>query len=332
MSDSSPATFRLGSHQFGLSILDCRERYERCSVDARYAGQLRLDPRISAAVAHFGTLVSTFHGDLTIFDGDRLVISAPPELVADPAVHGRSILRLRFMRTSYFAGALCRPLPTPEFDRHVRSSWPASAPTISEIRELISRPDSFHPLMDPGTGVSICPVVADESGDLCTMLRRRASSVAVNPGMWSTAIDEGFSPADISADGRLDPWAAARRGAREELGIELPDVTLFSFGRDPVSTPVGVQPTGSGYVFSGWGEASLTPAQLRIAATHSDDAFEGEESLIVHLTASGVAAALSGIKPGQITGVALYGLLCTLERIQPGAAARVASALPDFWR
>jgi hypothetical protein len=332
MSDWPPAGFRLGSHEFAFSVLDCQDHYESGSVDAQYVGQLELDPRISVAAAHFGALVRTFPGDLTIFDGHRLVISALPELVRDPGDTRRRILRLRFMRTSYFAGALFRSLPTPEFNRHVISNWPSGALSIRELRELVRGPGTFHPLANPGTGVSICPVVSDDYDDLWTVLHRRARSVAVNPGMWCTAIDEGFSEADISSDGRLDPWATARRGAKEELGIDLSDVTLFGFGLDPVGPPGGPQSTGSGYVFSGWARADVSLAELRIAGSRSDDAFEAEQSLIVRLTPDGVVAALSGINPGRITGPALYGLLGTLDRVQPGAAARARKSLPELWQ
>lgn len=83
--------YRFGGHLFGFAKIDDRARYTSATLDCRLLGQLELDAEIAAATRHFGELVSGYPGGLVLFDGPRLVISAPPRL--GQAASGGGVLR-----------------------------------------------------------------------------------------------------------------------------------------------------------------------------------------------------------------------------------------------
>jgi len=151
-------------------------------------------------------------------------------------------------------------------------------------------------------------------------------------------VHESFSVTDVIAGGsaatacRVDPWATAMRGTREELGVDLAHAELFGFGLDPAEDRAGRPSTGGGYTFVGWGEVGVPAARLPSLRLGGSDAFEAQRSLPVRLSADGVAGALAGIRPEQIFGPSVYCLAGTLERLCPGSAAVAGRRLARAWR
>ncbi len=328
-----PTKYRFAGHVFGFAKIDERDRYTSATLDCRLVGQLEPDPEIAAATRHFGELVGRYPGELVLFDGPRLVISDPPQL--DQAAGG--VLRLRFRQTSYFTAALCRGVINGELANYLAKTWSREIPGTDQIRATLRTARSFQPLEHPGVGVGICPVAFDAAGQPWTVLHQRGRSVAVNPGMWSTAVHESFSVADVIASaagtgaGSVDPWATARRGAREELGVDLLGVDLFGFGLDPAEDEAGRPATGGGFTFIGWGEVGVPVERLPSLRLGGSDAFEAQRSLPVKLSAHGLADALATIKPDQIFGPSVCALVGTLERLSPGSAAVAQRRLARAW-
>jgi len=329
--------YRFGGHLFGFAEIDDRARYTSATLDCRLLGQLELDAEIAAATRHFGELVSGYPGRLVLFDGPRLVVSEPPRL-DPPAASGGGVLRLRFRRTNYFTAALCRGVLNGDLADYLAAAWGHGYSGTGQIRATLKASPGFHPLEHPGVGVGICPVAFDAAGQPWTVLHQRGPSVAVNPGMWSTAVHESFGVTDVIAGGtaaterRVDPWAAAVRGAREELGVELAHAELFGFGLDPAEDQAGRPSTGGGYTFAGWAEVSVPAGRLSSLRLGGSDAFEAQRSLPVRLSADGVADALASIRPEQIFGPSVYCLAGTLERLCPGSAAVAGRRLARAWR
>jgi hypothetical protein len=327
--------YRFGGHVFGFAKIDDRDRYTPATLDCRLLGKLELDPEIAAATRHFGELVRAYPGELVLFDGPRLVISAAPRL--DKAAAGSGVLRLRFRQTSYFTAALCRGVINGALADYLAGAWNHAFPDTGQIRAALKARGGFHPLEHPGVGVGICPIAFDNAGQPWTVLHQRGPSVAVNPGMWSTAVHESFSMADVTVSGAgaaersVDPWATARRGAREELGVDLLRVELFGFGLDPAEDTAGRPSTGGGFTFVGWGEVGVPAQRLPSLRLHGSDAFEAQRSLAVELSADGVAAALAGIRPEQIFGPSVCALIGTLERFYPGSAPVAQRRLARAW-
>ena len=189
-----PTKYRFAGHVFGFAKIDERDRYTSATLDCRLVG-LEPDPEIAAATRYFGELVGRYPGELVLFDGPRLVISDPPQL--DQAAGG--VLRLRFRQTSYFTAALCRGVINGELANYLAKTWSREIPGTDQIRATLRTARSFQPLEHPGVGVGICPVAFDAAGQPWTVLHQRGRSVAVNPGMWSTAVHESFSVADVMA-------------------------------------------------------------------------------------------------------------------------------------
>jgi hypothetical protein len=326
--------YEFGGHVYGLTKIDDRDRYTSATLDCRLVGQLELDPEIAAAARHFSELVRDYPGHLVLFDGPRLVISDAPRL--DRAAAG-GILRLRFRQTSYFVAALCRGVINGELADYLAAAWSCEFPDTGQIRAILKASPCFHPLEHPGAGVGICPVAFDAAGRPWTVLHQRGPSVAVNPGMWSTGVHESFSMTDVvargggSAERLVDPWATARRGAREELGVDLLHAELFGFGLDPAEDGAGRPSTGGGFTLVGWGEVGIPARRLTSLRLHGSDSFEAQRSLAVRLSADGVVAALAGIRPEQIFGPSVYALAGTLERLCPGSAEVADQRLARAW-
>lgn len=148
---------------------------------------------------------------------------------------------LPVIKTSYFPMLLCHP------GMHagiVKALEPVleqrCGQNLVELREQIEIYHHTNPLRRPAPlGVTVACTATDPFGNKWCLNHQRSDSVAVNPGVWTTAVDEG-----VHREGDFE--SLARSALREEVdvdqfssqdfrlryvGLMVPDESPISVGR-----------------------------------------------------------------------------------------------------
>ena len=137
-------------------------------------------------------------------------------------------------------------------------------PTPAAVIESVRRP---LPFLANGVGVALLAFTDDDK----VLLVHRLLESRARPGECDVTVVEGIDANfDSGGDGRLDIYATAVRGCREELGVEVSaaDVSILAFGVDA---------TYYQWNFLGLVDIGLTANEVMAQhAMHAKDRWEGK--------------------------------------------------------
>jgi len=155
---------------------------------------------------------------ITVFDGDAYMVDYPKTL------KGLSSGRVAVRLTSYYSILACHPGISRTLEQEIDEVLNKAADqgyavprSLSELREHVyAYTDDSNVLHRPApAGVSVV-LTAREDGDLFTLISRRSNRVALNPGVWTTAVDEGLNNPRPGVSRKL-----AWEGLNDEVGFTL---------------------------------------------------------------------------------------------------------------
>ena len=230
-SEHTDEVFRVGSVGFKWQVLEgsIDQPYRHGSIRAILEGDLTLPNDIQTKKAEIAAAQSTLEstrGLRACHDGPMVSLSsfnfARSQTREDP------LLTLHFLRTSYYvfmATSLQLDKPTIALDG-----------TQTTLRDRFLSSTSFKqpvPLLATSFAVNLAVVTSD---NYLLYGKRGSEGVTSYEGTFTVPINECVNPTtDLVAPGEIDLWRTAVRGAREELGIDVPaeDIVLFTLGVDP---------------------------------------------------------------------------------------------------
>lgn|GEM_PF-4474986 len=319
----------LAGEAFPFKVLDGPATYQPPELVLNTTGELVLPDILRQAYDHMVERMKTYTGEHVLFDGQCFVMVGPPMIRRSwETVRERPTVIVELKKTTYYIRVLCRGAMAQELEDHISVDWPLSVPSIKNLRrELVTQNDDFSPFLHPGAGINLCLVAYDRTGRPWTIVQRRGVGIAENTGTWAASIHESFSLDDVTAEGTIDAFSTAARGAREELGISLTKIEYFVVGIDEGSLPGARITRSGGFELVGFAETSLAAERLEDTRFRGRDKFESAEIFAVQLSVESVLGVLIKAPPRQWFTPALLALLETLERFRPGSWHRIASEL-----
>ncbi len=187
---------------------------------------------------------------ITVFDGDAYMVDYPRTR------EGISSGRVAVQRTRYYSILACHPGISATLEQVIDEALDEAADqdypvprSLAELREHVyAYTDHSNVLHRPApAGISVV-LTAREDGDLSTLISRRSDRVALNPGVWTTAVDEGLNSLADGSSGTL-----VGEALDDEVGLTLEErrsASLRACGfflpdSDP-NESLGVSPARSG--------------------------------------------------------------------------------------